>query len=104
VPPGELFRGRYRQVDRLAEFGFDSAVGHDAYNQLNQAVVIHVGAALEALRWNLTQLVRLRCPVCGRRHFFKPLRRPHLVCVYGWWCSLKELPHYVRSVAAHGDD
>lgn len=100
---------KYRQVERLAEYGTASIIGQHALRQLREAVVLHVGAARRTLLFNVKRLLQLRCPVCGRRHLL-PFRQTieekgiRIFCAYGWLRCVKLLPYLVVGALLHGED
>lgn len=96
---------RYRQLERLAEFGASSPLGQDALHQLQSAVILHIDCAWREAKRLLGHLVRLRCPSCGQRHLWGEYQiSRHFWCVGGWWWYVRNFLRVVAHAAFHGID
>lgn len=92
---------------QLARLRFNGVPGDDAYEQLREAFIFHWRYALRTLRWHLRCALRLRCPMCLRRHV-RTLREEYpngggLTCSYGWLDSFSMF-RIAWFAGKHGED
>lgn len=100
-------KAKYRQLDRLATFGMDHSIGREAYDQLNDAIIIHwrsVWYSLQEVPKKLFRTLTGKCQMCGYRHI-KTLNKEiskgyNMTCVYGWPQQLI----FIVGAAMHGED
>lgn len=100
-----------RQVFRAFEPQYDifPETQQRAREQICSAWVLHVDAMINSLKWDISQILHLRCAYCRHRHLYHAYSRHYKDgswehCDYGWWFSVRLIFRKARFHLMQGID
>lgn len=100
-----------RQVDRAFDpvRSLNHPIKQDAMAQVRSAWVLHVNAMIDSLKWDISQILHLRCAYCRHRHLYHAYSRHYKDgswehCDYGWWFSVRLIFRKARFHLMQGTD